>query len=251
MTECILKRYFNYYNKYIINYRFEEETTHIALKENMPILYFNLENSKEEILKSIISAESMVKKNKMENGKVDDEDWKKLKEGLKSLRESEIIINDTPQISIDEICNRSRKIVKEKGVKFILIDYIQEISCNNEGIQTKGEVLSKISLRLKCLARELDIPILVLSELPREVEERENHRPQLNDLRCSGPLEQDADIVLLLYRDEYYNKETDKKCIAEISVAKNRNGKIGIIELMTLFDYCKFAYIYREEKENE
>lgn len=224
--------------------------THIALKEKLPILYFNLEQSKEEILKMIISAESMVKKNKLEHGKADDEDWKRLKEGLKVLRESEIIINDTPEISVDEICSRSRKLVKEKGVKFILIDYIQLISCNTDENLSKEEALSKISIRLKCLARELDIPILVLSELPNEVEERENHRPQLNDLRGSGSLEQDADIVLLLYRDEYYNTETEYKNIAEISVVKNRNVKTGAIELLALFDYCRFANIYKEVKEN-
>ena len=224
--------------------------THIAVKENLPILYFNLENSKEEILKMIVSSESMVKKNKLEHGKADDEDWKRLKEGLKVLRESEIIINDTSAISIDEICNRSRNLVREKGVKFILIDYIQLITCDTNENLSKEEALSKISIRLKCLARDLDIPILVISKLPKEVEEREDHRPRLNDLRSSGPLEQDADIVLLLYRDEYYNKETEYKNVAEISVAKNRNGKTGVVELITLFDYCKFANIYKEVKEN-
>ena len=225
--------------------------SYIAFKENMPILYFYMENSKEEILKMILSAESMVKKNKLEHGKADDIEWQRLKEGMKALSESEIIINDTPAIDIEEICSRSRKLVKEKGVKFILIDYIQLISCNTDENLSKEDILSKVSIRLKCLARELDIPILAISKLPKEVEERKDYRPRLNDLRGSGALEQDADIVLMLYREEYYNEITEKKGIAEILVVKNRNGKTGVVELLALFDYCKFANIYIGEKENE
>lgn len=137
--------------------------TNIALKEKLPILYFNLENSKEEIIKKIISSESMVEKAKLENGKLDDEDWKNLKESLKELRESEIYIDDNPGISIDEICEKSRKLAKEKDIKFILIDYIQLISYNKRELLSREQEISQISLRLKNLAKELDIPILVVS----------------------------------------------------------------------------------------
>lgn len=219
--------------------------TNIAVREKMPIFYFNLELSKESIIKNIITSESMVNRTKFENCDLEENDWEKVSKAVFGLKDSNIYIEDKPGISIDEICEKSRKMRKEKGIKFILIDYIQLISYDKRELLNREQEVSMISLKLKELSRELDIPILVLTQLSRYSEKREDHRPIINDLRYCGSLAQDADVILFLYRDDYYNSDSECKDIAEVIIAKNRGGQNGTIELLTLFKYCKFVNLER------
>jgi len=219
--------------------------TNIAVREKMPILYFNLEISKERIIKNIIISESMVKRDKFENSDLEEKDWEKISQAVLGLKEANIYIDDKTGISIDEICEKSRKMRKEKGIKFIVIDYIQLISYNKNELLSREQEMSMISLKLKELAKELDIPILVVSHLSRDTEKREDHRPILSDLRYSGSLAQDADVILFLYRDDYYNPESEMLHIAEVIVAKNRGGDNTTIELLSLLHYCKFVNLER------
>lgn len=217
----------------------------IAVKQNLPVLYFNLESSKEEIEKQLISNNCMISYLDMKKGNISEEKEEELQECINKL--SNIYIDDTAAISIDEICEKSRKMKLEKDIKFILIDYIQLVSYKKEAMLSREEELSKISMELKRLAKELNIPILIISQLSRAPEEREDHRPILSDLHESYALVQDADVIMFLYRDEYYVQETDDRNIAEVIIAKNRNGKCDTIKLLSLLKYCKFANIGKVE----
>lgn len=218
----------------------------IATKQNLPVLYFNLELSKEQIINRLISNNSMVKYSEIQKEKIDNNTWKKIQNGISIFSDAEIYIEDTPGISIEEICKKSRKMKKEKDIKFILIDYIQLVSYDKRECLSREQEVSKISNALKLLAKELNIPILVVSQLSRRPEQRENHKPVLQDFHSSGDLAQDADVVMFLYRDDYYNKDSEKKNIAEIIVAKNRDRISNeTIEIFEMLDYCKFANLER------
>ncbi len=221
--------------------------TNAAVKSNIPVAIFSLEMSKEQLVTRILSSETMIDSNKLKTGKMEEEDWTKLAEGLGPLSESEIYIDDTPGISITEIRAKSRKLKLEKNIGLIVIDYLQLIS--GSGSKKNGsreQEISEISRSLKILAKELDIPVIALSQLSRAPEQRkDDHRPMLSDLRESGAIEQDADIVMFLYRDDYYNQDSEQKNIAEVILAKHRGGSTGTIELLWLGSYTKFVSIER------
>ncbi len=216
-----------------------------AIKAKIPVAIFSLEMSKDQLVTRMLSSETGIDSNKLKTGKMDEDDWIKLSEGLGPLSESEIYIDDTPGISITEIRNKCRKLKLEKNIGLVIVDYLQLISDSN--IRKNGsreEEISKISRSLKIIAKELNVPVIALSQLSRAPEQRkDDHRPMLSDLRESGAIEQDADIVMFLYRDDYYNQESEKRNIAEVILAKHRSGSTGTIELAWFGSCTKFANI--------
>ena len=218
--------------------------TNAAVRAKVPVAIFSLEMSKEQMVNRILCSEAMVDSNKVRTGKLDEQDWAKLASALGPLSEAEIYIDDTPGISVMEIRAKCRKLKLEKGLGMVVIDYLQLItaSSNRRGGSREQEI-AEISRSLKILAKELDIPVIALSQLSRAPEQRPDHRPMLSDLRESGSIEQDADKVIFLYRDDYYNEDSEKKNIAEVIMAKHRAGSTGTIELLWLGNYTKFVNI--------
>ncbi len=213
---------------------------YVAFHEDMPTAIFSLEMSKEQLVNRLFSLESRVDAQTLRSGNLNDTDWEKLIEGAGIIGNSRLLIDDTPGISISELRSKCRKFKLEHDLKLIIIDYLQLMSSNGRNDSRQQEI-SEISRSLKGLARELNVPVIALSQLSRAVEQRPEHRPMLSDLRESGAIEQDADVVMFIYRDDYYNKDTDMKNIAEINIAKQRNGPIGTINLVWLPQYTKFA----------
>lgn len=213
---------------------------HVAFKMNQTVAIFSLEMSKEQLVNRLFSLESKVDAQRLRTGNLSDSDWEKLIESAGVIGKSNLIIDDTPGITIGEMRSKCRKYKLEYDLKMIVIDYLQLMSGSGKNDSRQQEI-SDISRSLKALARELGVPVIALSQLSRAVEQRPDHRPMLSDLRESGAIEQDADVVMFIYRDEYYNKDTDRKGIAEIIVAKQRNGPIGTVELVWLPEYTKFA----------
>ena len=215
---------------------------HVAFKLNQTVAIFSLEMSKEQLVNRLFSLESKVDAQKLRTGNLSDNDWEKLIETAGIIGKSNLIIDDTPGITISEMRSKCRKYKLDSDLKMIIIDYLQLMSGSGGGRNdSRQQEISDISRSLKALARELGVPVLALSQLSRAVEQRPDHRPMLSDLRESGAIEQDADVVMFIYSDDYYNKDTEKKGIAEIIVAKQRNGPIGTIELVWLPEYTKFA----------
>ena len=213
---------------------------HMAFKERKTVAIFSLEMSKEQLVNRLFSLESKVDSQALRTGNLTDEDWAKLIEGAAVVGKSNLIIDDTPGISISELRSKCRKFKLEHDLGIIIIDYLQLMS-GGKRVESRQQEISEISRSLKAIARELNVPVVALSQLSRAVEQRPDHRPMLSDLRESGAIEQDADVVMFLYRDDYYNKDTDKKNIAEVIIAKQRNGPIGTVELVWLPNYTKFA----------
>ncbi len=215
---------------------------YMAFRQHFPVAVFSLEMPKEQLMNRLIGLESHVNTQNIRDGKLTDEDWKKIAGGANIISRSSLILDDTPNISLAEFRSKARKYKLDHDIKIIFIDYLQlmEVSGGRASENRQLEI-STISRALKSLARELGIPVVALSQLNRSAEQREDHRPMLSDLRESGAIEQDADVVMFIYRDEVYNKDTDKKNVAEIIVAKQRNGPIGTVELVWLPDYTKFA----------
>lgn len=222
--------------------------SYAAVKANVPVVIFSLEMSKEQMVNRILASEAMVDSNKIRTGKIEDEDWAKIAEATGILSEAPIFIDDTPGISMTEIRAKCRKLKMEKNIGLVVIDYLQLIAGNSKRAGSREQEISEISRSLKILAKELNVPVIALSQLSRAPEQRPDHIPMLSDLRESGAIEQDADIVMFLYRDDYYNEETEKKNIAEVIIAKHRSGSVGTVELLWLSNYTKFANIdrYRE-----
>ena len=224
--------------------------TNAAVRSNVPVAIFSLEMSKEQMTNRILCSEAMVDSNKVRTGKIDDDDWQKLASASGELSQAQRYIDDTPGISIMEIRAKCRKMKLEKDIGLIVIDYIQLVQGSSKRANASREQeISEISRSLKILAKEINVPVIALSQLSRSVEQRPDHRPMLSDLRESGAIEQDADIVMFLYRDDYYNQESEKKNIAEIILAKHRSGSTGTVELLWLGNYTKFANLdkYRGE----
>ncbi len=213
---------------------------YVAFHSNMSTAIFSLEMSKEQLVNRLFSLESRVDAQLLRSGSLTDSDWEKLIEGAGTIGRSNLIIDDTPGISISELRSKCRKYKLEHDLKLIIIDYLQLMSGSGRSDSRQQEI-SDISRSLKGLARELNVPVVALSQLSRQVEQRPDHRPMLSDLRESGAIEQDADVVMFIYRDDYYNKDTPDKNIAEIIIAKQRNGPIGTINLVWLPQYTKFA----------
>lgn len=213
---------------------------HVAFHEDKAVAIFSLEMSKEQLVNRLLSLESKVNSQSIRTGNMKDDEWERLIEGADTIGKSKLLIDDTPGISIGELRSKCRKFKLEYNLEMIIIDYLQLMTgaAKNESRQQE---ISEISRSLKALARELHVPVIALSQLSRAVEQRPDHRPMLSDLRESGAIEQDADVVMFIYRDDYYNKDTELKNVAEIIIAKQRNGAIGTINLAWLPDYTQFA----------
>ena len=214
---------------------------HVAFRQNKTVAIFSLEMSKEQLVNRLLSLESHVDSQHIRTGNLTDQEWEKLIESGNVIGNSNLIIDDTPGISIAELRSKCRKYKMEHNLSMIIIDYLQLMSGSGRGSDSRQQEISDISRSLKAVARELSVPVLALSQLSRAVEQRPDHRPMLSDLRESGAIEQGADVVMFIYRDDYYNHDTDKKDVAEIIIAKQRNGPIGTIELAWLPNYTKFA----------
>ncbi len=215
---------------------------HVAFKTNKAVAIFSLEMSKEQLVNRLFSLEAQVDSQALRTGNLKDEDWEKLIESAGIIGKSKLIIDDTPGISISELRSKCRKFKLEQGLDLIIIDYLQLMTGRVGGrSESRQQEISEISRALKGLARELNVPVIALSQLSRAVEQRPDHRPMLSDLRESGAIEQDADIVMFIYRDDYYNKDTELKNVAEIIIAKQRHGSIGTVNLTWLPNYTKFA----------
>ena len=215
--------------------------TNAAVRANVPVAIFSLEMSKEQLVNRILCSEAMVDSNKVRTGKLEEDDWTKLAGSIGPLSEAEIYIDDTPGISITEIRAKCRKLKLEKNIGMVVIDYLQLVQGTNKRGASREQEISEISRSLKILAKEIGVPVIALSQLSRAAEQRPDHRPMLSDLRESGAIEQDADIVMFLYRDDYYNKDSEKKDIAEVIIAKHRGGSTGTVELLWLGSYTKFV----------
>ena len=219
---------------------------YVAVKKNMPCMIFSLEMSKEQLVNRMLSMESNVDSQKLRTGNLTDSDWDAVVEGIGIIGGSKLIIDDTPGISITELRSKCRKMKLEYGLSMIIIDYLQLMSGSGKSGDNRQQEISEISRSLKALAREMNAPVVALSQLSRACETRQDHRPMLSDLRESGAIEQDADVVMFLYRDDYYNKDTDKPNVAEVIIAKQRTGPIGTVELLWRPEYTKFVNMARE-----
>lgn len=219
--------------------------TNAAVKANIPVVIFSLEMSKEQMVNRILCSEAMVDSNKVRTGKLEEDDWTKLAGVIGPLSDAEIYIDDTPGISVMEIRAKCRKLKMEKNIGMVIIDYLQLVQGSSKRNGSREQEISEISRSLKILAKELGVPVIALSQLSRAVEQRPDHRPMLSDLRESGAIEQDADIVMFLYRDDYYNQDSEKKDIAEVILAKHRGGSTGTVELLWLGSYTKFVNLER------
>lgn len=213
---------------------------HVAFKEHLSTAIFSLEMSKEQLVTRLMSMDAIVDSQKIRTGNLQDSDWEKLMESAGVIGNSDLIIDDTPGISIAELRSKCRRYKQIKGLDLVIIDYLQLMSGGKRS-ESRQQEISEISRSLKALARELEVPIIALSQLSRAVESRPDHKPMLSDLRESGSIEQDADVVMFIYRDDYYNEDSEKKGLAEIIVAKQRNGATGSVELIWLGEYTKFA----------
>lgn len=213
---------------------------HVAVKEKKTVAIFSLEMSKDQLIHRMLSAETHIDSQKLRTGDLGENDWDRLAKGMAILSEVPIFIDDTPGIGVMEMRSKCRRLKMEHGLDLILIDYLQLMSGDRRSDSRQQEI-SDISRALKALAREMDCPVIALSQLSRAPEARADHRPILSDLRESGAIEQDADVVMFLYRDEYYHPDTEEKNIGEVNIAKQRNGPTGIIKLVWLGQFTKFA----------
>lgn len=218
--------------------------SYVAMHAKTPVMVFSLEMSKEQLVNRILCSESEVDSMKLRNADLSSEDWLKLGEASSKLAEVPLYIDDTPGLSAPELRAKCRKAKLEKNIGLVIIDYLQLMESKTKSSSRQQEI-SEISRSLKILAKELSIPVIALSQLSRATESRTDHRPMLSDLRESGAIEQDADIVMFLHREDYYNAETEKKNVAEVIISKNRNGATGVVELAWLGQYTKFANLYR------
>ncbi len=222
---------------------------YIAFKKDRSVAIFSLEMSKEQLVNRLFSLESQVDAQAIRTGNMKDSDWEKLIEGAGIIGKSRLIIDDTPGISISELRSKCRKYKLEHGLDLIIIDYLQLMTGSvGKSQESRQQEISEISRSLKGLARELNVPVVALSQLSRAVERQPDKRPMLSDLRVSGAIEQDADVVMFIYRDEYYNKDSEFKKQAEIIIAKQRNGPVGTVNLAWLGEYTKFANLSRQEE---
>lgn len=222
---------------------------HMALRKNVTTAIFSLEMSKVQLVNRMLSLESKVDAQNLRTGNLEDSDWERLIESAEVIGSSKLIIDDTPSISISELRSKCRKYKMNNDLGIVIIDYLQLMTLGGRAAESKQLEVSEISRSLKAVARELNVPVIALSQLSRAVEQRPDHRPMLSDLRDSGAIEQDADVVMFLYRDDYYNKESEKKNIAEVIIAKQRNGPIGTVELAWLPQYTKFGNLEKNRRQ--
>ena len=222
---------------------------HIAFKREQPVAVFSLEMSKEQLVNRMLSLESHVDAQKIRTGRLNDEEWMNLVEGSANIAGSRLFIDDTPGISLAAMRSKCRKLKMEHDIQIVIIDYLQLMSGDsNSNVSSRQQEISDISRGLKALARELNVPVVALSQLSRAVEQRPDHRPMLSDLRESGAIEQDADVVMFLYREGYYNRDLSEaeQRVAEVIIAKQRNGPIGTVNLLWIPELTKFTDMDRE-----
>ncbi|MBA9028060.1 MULTISPECIES: replicative DNA helicase [Bacillaceae] len=217
----------------------------VATKTEENVAIFSLEMGAEQLVMRMLCAEGNINAQNLRTGALTDEDWRKLTMAMGSLSNAGIYIDDTPGVRIGEIRSKCRRLKQENGLGMIMIDYLQLIQGNGRSGENRQQEVSEISRSLKSLARELQVPVIALSQLSRGVEQRQDKRPMMSDIRESGSIEQDADIVAFLYRDDYYDKESENKNIIEIIIAKQRNGPVGTVSLAFVKEYNKFVNLER------
>lgn len=223
---------------------------HVALRSNVTTAIFSLEMSKDQLVKRIMSMHSKVDSQSIRSGDLSDEDWLKLVESARTIGNSNLIIDDTSSISIGELRSKCRKYKLEHNLGLVIIDYLQLMSGSKKS-ESRQQEISEISRSLKALAREISAPVVALSQLSRAVEQRPDKRPMLSDLRESGAIEQDADVVMFIYRDDYYNHDSEEAGVSEIIIGKQRNGPTGTIKLAWLSQFTKFANLERQSNHND
>ncbi|WP_336787768.1 replicative DNA helicase [Paenibacillus sp. MMO-177] len=221
----------------------------VGVRARETVAIFSLEMSAAQLVQRMVCAESNVDATRMRTGQLEGDDWEKLTMAIGALSEANVFIDDTPGITVADIRAKCRRLKKEKGLGMILIDYLQLIQGRGKAGENRQQEVSEISRTLKQIARELEVPVIALSQLSRGVEQRQDKRPMMSDLRESGSIEQDADIVGFLYRDDYYDKESEKKNIIEIILAKQRNGPVGTVELVFLKQFNKFVSLDRTHED--
>lgn len=225
--------------------------SYVATRENKPVAFFSLEMSKEQLMQRMLCAEGLVESQRLRVGDLDEQDWQRLINAADKFSKAPLYIDDTPGITIMELRSKARRLQQEKGLSLILIDYLQLMQGRgNRNGDNRQQEISEISRSLKSLARELNVPVIALSQLSRSVESRQIKKPMLSDLRESGSLEQDADIVMFLYREDYYNAETENKNITDVIVAKHRNGPVDTVQLFFHKEFTKFADLLRTDDSN-
>lgn len=214
--------------------------TKISAKFNKPVAIFSLEMSKQQLDERLLGALACVDLQKIREGNLTDKEWEKLTQKFSILSNAPLYVNDEPYLTPQILKRRARRLKREKGIELIIIDYLQ-LMAGDRRTENKQQEVSEISRQLKLLARELDIPIIALSQLSRGLEARQDKRPIMSDIRESGAIEQDADLVMFLYRDEYYNENTQDKNIAEVIISKHRKGATGTVKLFYKKEFCAFA----------
>lgn len=217
----------------------------VATKTDETVAIFSLEMGAEQLVMRMLCAEGNIDSQNLRTGSLTDDDWKKLTMAMGSLSNANIFIDDTPGIKITDIRSKCRRLKQEHGLGLVIIDYLQLIQGSGRSSENRQQEVSEISRSLKALAREMEVPVIALSQLSRGVEQRQDKRPMMSDIRESGSIEQDADIVAFLYREDYYDKETENKNIIEIIIAKQRNGPTGTIQLAFAKEYNKFVNLER------
>ena len=220
---------------------------YIGVRRQKTTMIFSLEMSKEQLVNRMLAMESNVDSQKLRTGTLTDADWDAVVEGIGTIGNSKLIIDDTPGISIMELRSKCRKVKLEHGLDLVMIDYLQLMTGSGKSGDNRQQEISEISRSLKALAREINAPVIALSQLSRACETRTDHRPMLSDLRESGAIEQDADVVMFLYRDDYYNKDTDTPNVAEVIIAKQRNGPIGTVTLGWKPELTRFVNMAKEQ----
>ena len=219
---------------------------HVAFKEKVPVVIFSLEMSAEQLVTRLVSVDSMVEAKSLKTGEISDDDWTKIVETTNNMAGADLFIDDNSSITIAELRTKCRKLHQTKNIGLIVIDYLQLMNSSTK-VESRQLFIAEVSRALKGLAKELNVPVIALSQLNRAVDSRPDHRPQLADLRESGAIEQDADVVMFIYRDDYYTKEESlKPGVAEITIAKQRNGATGVIDLAWIGKYTKFANVSYE-----
>lgn len=213
---------------------------HVAVKKKIPVAIFSLEMSKEQLVTRMIAMDSLVNSQKIQTGQLVDDEWDKIMESTEAIADAPIFVDDNSAITVADLRSKCRKLKQNNNLGLIIIDYLQLMSTNKH-VESRQQFISDTSRALKVLARELDVPVIALSQLNRAVDSRPDHKPVLADLRESGAIEQDSDVVMFIYRDDYYNPDTEKKGIAEIIIAKQRKGATGSVDLVWMQDYTKFA----------
>jgi replicative DNA helicase len=224
----------------------------VATKSDANVAIFSLEMGARQLAMRMLCAEGNIDAQKLRTGKLEDDDWQKLTMAMGSLSRAGIYIDDSPGIRVNDIRAKCRRLKQEKGLDLVIIDYLQLITGTGSmhRQENRQQEVSEISRTLKAMARELDVPVIALSQLSRGVEARQDKRPMMSDIRESGSIEQDADVVAFLYRDDYYNKESEKQNIIEIIIAKQRNGPVGTVELAFIKEYNKFVNIDRKHQDD-